>query len=432
MRANTPDFRGISIVCVYNDPAVREECLDRSIALHSGSVDVEYIAIDNTQHEFTSAGAALNHGAGRARHDVVVFVHQDVHLHSIERIAEVARHLDGDRWGILGASGVPSRGAFVGRMRDRVQVIGDNADAPLTVDSLDEVLFMIRRDRVLAEPLSTDPDLAWHAYAVEYGVRMRRLGLGVGAVNLPVTHNSLTINLDRLDVAHRRVAALYPEALPCRTTCGDIGPRATTWKDTPFVRAHGWRLGWAVRSFRALRGGRVLHIPAVFADIRLDVDLLAFEESGGLTVVNFDRLGGFAEFAGDPVRLTRRGNAVAFRAASSLDEVLAMADAASGEGSVLIADLEMSDLPHLAGRLTGPYAVGARPPAGTTWLLGGAVLDEPGGVARHSGAAAAPGGAPWPGEPPAHEGPAEPGPTRTRAARRRSWPTPRWSRSRPR
>lgn len=376
MTVETPVGRGITVVCVFNDPAVRKECLDRSIAQAPDSLDIEYLAVDNTAQAFTSAGAALNHGAAQARHSVLVFVHQDVYLHSLGRIVEIARHLEGETWGILGASGVPSSGPFVGRMRDRVQVIGDNADTPQPVDSIDEVLFMVRRDRVLAEPLSTDPDLAWHAYAVEYGLRMRRLGLGVGAVNIPVTHNSLTINLDRLDVAHRRVAALYPEALPCRTTCGDIGPRARTWKDTRVVRAHGWRLGWAIRSYRALRGGRALGVPAVFADIRTDADLLSFADRGGLTVINYDRLGGFAEVAGGAVQLTRRGNPVTFQAADNLDLLLAMADGVDAESSVLLADLAMEDLPYIAGRLPQrmPWVLGLQ--QGATWLLGGAVLKD--------------------------------------------------------
>jgi hypothetical protein len=69
---------GISIVCVYNDPEVREQCLDRSIDAYAGRLEIDYIAVDNTGHDYSTAGAALNHGAEMARYDVVVFVHQDV------------------------------------------------------------------------------------------------------------------------------------------------------------------------------------------------------------------------------------------------------------------------------------------------------------------------------------------------------------------
>ena len=88
------------------------------------------------------------------------------------------------------------------------------------VDSVDELLFMVPRQLVMSEPLTESPDMAWHAYAVEYGLRVRKLGLRVGVAHIPVTHNSLTKNLARLDVAHARVAARYRDMLPIHTTCG--------------------------------------------------------------------------------------------------------------------------------------------------------------------------------------------------------------------
>lgn len=367
---------GISVVCVFNDPEVRRECLDRSLADYHGEVEVDYIPVDNTRHDFSSAGAALNHGAALARYDVVVFVHQDVYLHSIDRIAAVGAELYGDRWGLLGANGVPSEGQFVGRLRDRVQVIGSNADSPAEVDSVDEVLFMVRRDRLLAEPLIEEPELAWHAYAVEYGLRLRRLGLGVGAVNLAVTHNSLTINLDRLDVAHRRVAGMYPDQLPVRSTCGVIGPRPSTWKDAPVMRDHRWRFGWLIRSLRSLRGRRNLDVPVVLSDIRTDVDLLGFSEQAPLNVVNLDRAGGFAAYAHRPVRLTRAGSPVIFWAAATIDELLATIVALPTSESVLVADLTIEDLPNFDSHLPDQsnWLLGMH--EGATWLLGGPVVHD--------------------------------------------------------
>lgn len=368
--------RGISIVCVFNDLEMRQDCLDRSIAAYTGDVDVDYIPVDNRRHEFTSAGAALNHGAARARHDVVVFVHQDVYLHSIDRIAHVGAQLNGDTWGILGASGAPSQGQFIGRMRDRVQVIGRNADLPLEVESLDEVMFMIRRDRVLDAPLTTDPDLAWHAYAVEYGLRMRRRGLGVGAVNLAITHNSLTVNLARLAAGHDRVGALYPDLLPVRTTCGLIGSRTWSWRDAPVIRSHGWRLGWLARSLRSIRPGQALGVPVVFGDIRTDVDLLGFNAKAPLKVVNLDAQGGFARYAHDTIRLDRSGSPVDFRAVASVDQLLDEVAALPAAGSVLLADLAMKDLSRFVDRLPNQseWLLGLQ--QGAIWMLGGPVVRE--------------------------------------------------------
>ena len=59
---------------------------------------------------------------------------------------------------------------------------------------------------------------------------MKSVGLRVCAADIPLTHNSGTVNLDQLDVAYAAVAARYPDAVPLRATCGTVAaPR----------RAHG-------------------------------------------------------------------------------------------------------------------------------------------------------------------------------------------------
>src|SRR6185437_13789947 len=74
-----------------NDPEVRRHCLDRSIErLRPSSLEVDYVPVDNVDSAFSSAGAALNHGAALARNDYLVFVHQDVYLHSIEALERTA------------------------------------------------------------------------------------------------------------------------------------------------------------------------------------------------------------------------------------------------------------------------------------------------------------------------------------------------------
>lgn len=262
-------------------------------------------------------------------------------------------------------------------MRDRVLVIGSAAETPVEVDSVDEVIFMVRRERILARPLTEEPDLAWHAYAVEYGLQMRRLGLGVGAVDLAVTHNSLTINLQRLDVAHRKVASMHPDQLPVRTTCGTVGPRLSGWKGAPVIRDHRWRVRWLARSLRAYRAGHSLHTPVVLGDIRTDVDLFASsDEAMPLIVINLDRGNGFRPYAREPVRLTRAGAPVVFRVAASIDEVLATITALSPSQSVLVANLSIDDLPELDGRLPREvdWMLGLQDE--TTWLVGGPVLRD--------------------------------------------------------
>ena len=59
------------------------------LGLCAGLTSMRY-ALDG---RFGSAGAALNDGARRARNGVVVFVHQDVYLHSLVALEEAAAAL---------------------------------------------------------------------------------------------------------------------------------------------------------------------------------------------------------------------------------------------------------------------------------------------------------------------------------------------------
>ena len=211
----------VSIVCVFNDPELRRACLDRSLEAHRHEAWVEYLLVDNVDHSFATAGAALNHGASRASHDYVAFVHQDVYLHSLSALQRAAEELARDeRIGVLGALGVREDGRLAGRIRDRVVLLGEPAKRPTAVDSLDELLFMIPRRLLELEPLSEAPELAWHAYAVDYGLRVRSRGLRVCALDIPLTHNSITVNLERLDEAYAAIAATHPGEMPVQTPGG--------------------------------------------------------------------------------------------------------------------------------------------------------------------------------------------------------------------
>jgi hypothetical protein len=291
----------VSIVCVFNAPEVRQDCLDRSIeALRAEREDVDYIPIDNTTSTFGSAGSALNHGVRLARHEYVVFVHQDVYLHSLTALEVAAGLLATDSGlGVLGACGVDAQGALVGCIRDRTCLLGDSIAIAREVDSLDEVLFMAPKRLLLEHPLVEDPEFAWHAYAVP----------------LPLTHNSLTTNLARLAEAHAMIARKYPDRLPVRTTCGVVTaetPRAIGRQ--PFLASQRWRYRWlaatprayAVR--RAAGGGTV-----VLTDIRFTIDDVIRAVPGPFRIFNLDPDDGFPEGHG-PVELRRWDKPVVFSA----------------------------------------------------------------------------------------------------------------------
>lgn len=367
---------GISIACVFNDPHVRRECLDRSIEAYGGALDVDYIPVDNTAHAFTSAGAALNHAARQARHPVVVFVHQDVYLHSIDRLVEAARAFEGGAWGILGANGVTSDGLSVGLLRDRTQLIGLPAPDPVQVQTLDEVLFMIPRDLVLEHPLTEDADLAWHAYGVEFSLRVAALGLRAGAVDLAITHNSLTVNMARLDEAHQAVGRLHPGQLPIQTTCGVVGRRDSRLRASTLVRHHGWRLRWLRHSWLALRARRRAVVPVVLSDLREEIDQLPLQGDLPLRLVNVDHTGEFARHNAAPLTFTRRGRLVVMSALPSIDEVPGLVGSLEPEEVLVVAGLTLEDLGALRTTMsgTGSWLLGLH--SQEMWLLRGLSPDR--------------------------------------------------------
>lgn len=363
----------VSIVCVFNDAHVRSACLDRSIrAGLAHAPQTEYLPVDNTDGRFRSAGAALNDGARRARHDVVVFVHQDVYLHSLVALERAAAALQDDpRTGMVGAVGITPRGTVAGVVRDRVVLIGAPSSPSVDVDSVDEVLFLVERARVVAAPLSEDPDLAWHAYAVEYGARVRREGLRVTTHDVLLTHNSMTTNLDRLSDAHARVAALYPELLPMRTTCGVVraAPQRGRWRTT-LRRRHGAAV-WLRESLAAARLARRDGVPlrdVVLGDVRLDVD----DALDALGVTGIDVLNLEATAAADPAwsvtSLPRRGRDVA-ASAPTVEDVAAHLGAGRPGRATLVTGLDEGALAHLSPVLRGvPHLLGLADDTGA-WLL---------------------------------------------------------------
>jgi hypothetical protein len=339
----------VTVVCVFNDPEMRASCLDRSIEAHRSEMpQVEYIPVDNTEGKFSSAGAALNHGASQASHDYLVFVHQDVYLHSLASLGRAALAMSGGDIGLLGAVGIAADGRVVGRIRDRVVLIGDSATSPQDVDSVDEVLFMAPTAQILAAPLTESPEFAWHAYAIEYGLRMRAGGKRVAVMDLPLTHNSMSTNLARLAEAHSEIARLYPSDLPIRTTCGLIRAGGSGTRVPRALQGQRWRYRWLRNSLRVRRaqaaaaGSRV-----VLNDIRMDIDAFLAGLSAPLAVVNLEAGASQSDPLAENVRLPRGDRDVETQIVSPTDVSQVIEELASRQQPLLITNATTADLDAL-------------------------------------------------------------------------------------
>lgn len=370
----------ISVVCVYNDTAVRRDCLDRSLGRYARGEDcssrVEYIPVENINGTYKSAGAALNYGALRARNDVVVFVHQDVFLHSIEAVIRAAGEMERGNFGLLGAIGVRGDGGIVGFVRDRTVLLGGPVTEPTDVDSVDEVLFMVPRRLIVREPLTESPDMAWDAYAVEYGLRIRRLGLRVGVAHIPVTHNGMNNGHSGLSLAHAQVAEQYRDMLPIRTTCGVVNRKAVT---------DSYRLRFAslVPLYRkivaVLAAVRTIHkftnVPLIYADTRLEVDEI-ISHAPGRRMYLFNNTSGKSFTDGDGFLELKRFDRCIILAAGELIELSQILDDCPQSAWLLLTNLTSHDIEKVApGIARRELSIGFSLSMGF-WILIGAELSE--------------------------------------------------------
>ena len=361
----------MSIICVFNDERVRVQCLDSSIERHRSEVDdLDYVVVDNRDGAFSSAGAAFNVGTSRARHDHLVFVHQDVVLHSLTALERAAAILEADQGiGLVGAIGVERGGRLVGRIRDRGALLGEHTDGPVEVDSVDEVLFIVPRRVFDRERLSEAPNFAWHGYAVEYGLRLRRRGLRACVVDVPLTHNSLSTNVEHLDSAYDELASAYPGALPVRTPSRIITRFGLARRLQRLIPRHAWRLRWLRESVAAHVGRRALKgARCVLGDFRWCIDELLAGGADPLLIVNLDREGAFVDDRPDPLVLKRLGYELRVTSGGPERAIASIRTAPTG-ANVLVTGLRVHDLRALA-----PHLVNSRPLLGFRrevgyWLL---------------------------------------------------------------
>jgi SAM-dependent methyltransferase len=225
----------ITFVACVNDDDQLESNLLRSPCLDPG-----------TPHELilmrrqTSAADGFNTALEKARHDLVVFVQQDIYLPRgwDGRFVDQFRAAEA-RFGPLGVAGVfgysfgPEGKRDFGRVLDRQMLYDMPAPLPAAADGLDEIVLAVRRDT----PLRFDPRLGFHLYGADLCLGARRLGLPVAVLDAPCLHNSLFAYLPpAFHAARERLLDKWPEVRPLHSSMGRLDtmepqPVPTTWAE---------------------------------------------------------------------------------------------------------------------------------------------------------------------------------------------------------
>ena len=102
------------------------------------------------QEGFGSAAKAYNDAIDRAMHDLIVFCHQDILLPQswLCELQSALQELEREdpQWGVLGTYGVTQDGRAWGRVYSSgLGVIGETPPRPVAVQTLDEIVLILRK-----------------------------------------------------------------------------------------------------------------------------------------------------------------------------------------------------------------------------------------------------------------------------------------------
>lgn len=211
----------LDVVAAVNDEEVLGRNLLKSPLLRSCEVTL------HMRRSYPSAAQAYNAALRRCQSDVVVFVHQDVYLpaHWERKLAQHIASLDASDpdWAVLGVYGVMPGDRQIGCVWSSGldSLFGQPFADPVRVDSIDELLIVLRR----SSGLSFDEDLpGYHLYGTDLVQSALARNQGAYVICAPVVHNSrpsLYLGSDFFR-AYRHVARKWRHRLPIRSCVGPV------------------------------------------------------------------------------------------------------------------------------------------------------------------------------------------------------------------
>jgi len=210
------------IVATNND-----EILQRNFLKSKVISDQKYPV--TLQRGYRNIGKAYNDGMAGTDSQFLVCLHQDVFLpdHWEDQLMASLHKLAATRWGVLGVAGVNlvgGRREFLGHLLDRGMAFGPSAHLPAQVETLDELLLVIRNDGKLL----FDEDLPTaHFYGADVCLRASSQGLGCFAIDAYCHHNSTNSNIHSREfrMAVKYMRKKWKHRLPFGTTCTIVESR---------------------------------------------------------------------------------------------------------------------------------------------------------------------------------------------------------------
>lgn len=202
-----------TLVCAANN----EEVLSKNLLTSKIPIDWEVII----QRDCTNVCKAYNDAAKRAKGDILIFVHQDVFLpDNFEAdLLWSLTALKGKDWGVLGVAG-KKEDQYLGHILDRGSRWGTAEGLPAEVQTLDELLIIVRRNSFqFDEAIPTH-----HLFGADICLQALDAGKSVWAIDAFCHHNSTqTLELpEEFQLSVDYVKKKWQHRLPIHTTCCSI------------------------------------------------------------------------------------------------------------------------------------------------------------------------------------------------------------------
>ena len=177
---------------------------------------------------------AWQHAVAHAEHNWIVLVHQDVYLPAgwLEQVqyawAEAEEKL-AKPVAILGVAGIrqvdTDHVSYLGSCIDRIKTYAPPAPLPERCDSLDELVLVFRKDRLLP-PMS--PELGFHFYGTDVVLHAQAAGFEAVVAEVPCFHNSSRFGTHMEDEDLKQKAQvfhqLWEHRLPVFTLIAQVLP----------------------------------------------------------------------------------------------------------------------------------------------------------------------------------------------------------------
>lgn len=207
----------IDFICATNNKDVLKKNLKQSLLFKQ-----EHFII---QEGYTNVPKAYNKAMKDAKGELLCFLHQDVFLPDNwkENLLHSLKELEGiDKdWGVLGVAGVTSDNykgkIYLGHILDRGSKWGCSTNLPAKVQTLDELLLIIKNDG----SFKFDEDIPTnHLYGADICMQAKIKNRNCYAINAYCHHNSNTQSLPKnFEPAARYFYNKWKKHLPVVTTC---------------------------------------------------------------------------------------------------------------------------------------------------------------------------------------------------------------------